>query len=113
MRRSIARKIGITGSYGGLNLGDEAILQSMLTQLRRTQKIDVTVPPLPTLPTSKANDALPMVTPASNPALPAIPDIDAPPIAPNFPAVPEATRPTNSPGTTPRPTVLPASSGPR
>jgi len=28
-------KIGITGSYGGLNLGDEAILQSMLEQLRR------------------------------------------------------------------------------
>jgi polysaccharide pyruvyl transferase CsaB len=28
-------KIGITGSYGGLNLGDEAILQSMIEQLRR------------------------------------------------------------------------------
>src|SRR3954471_14776682 len=28
-------RIGITGSYGGLNLGDEAILQSMLTELRR------------------------------------------------------------------------------
>jgi polysaccharide pyruvyl transferase CsaB len=28
-------KIGITGSYGGLNLGDEAILQSILEQLRR------------------------------------------------------------------------------
>jgi polysaccharide pyruvyl transferase CsaB len=27
-------KIGITGSYGGLNLGDEAILQSMLEQIR-------------------------------------------------------------------------------
>src|SRR5437763_8281560 len=27
-------KIGITGSYGGLNLGDEAILQSILEQLR-------------------------------------------------------------------------------
>jgi polysaccharide pyruvyl transferase CsaB len=27
-------KIGITGSYGGLNLGDEAILHSMLDQLR-------------------------------------------------------------------------------
>ena len=30
-----APKIGITGSYGGLNLGDEAILQSMIEQLRR------------------------------------------------------------------------------
>ena len=28
-------RIGITGSYGGLNLGDEAILQSMIEQLRR------------------------------------------------------------------------------
>ena len=28
-------KVGITGSYGGLNLGDEAILQSMIEQLRR------------------------------------------------------------------------------
>ena len=28
-------KIGITGSYGGMNLGDEAILQSMIEQLRR------------------------------------------------------------------------------
>src|ERR1043165_2377273 len=30
-----APKVGITGSYGGLNLGDEAILQSMIEQLRR------------------------------------------------------------------------------
>ncbi len=28
-------RIGITGSYGGMNLGDEAILQSMLAQIRR------------------------------------------------------------------------------
>ena len=28
-------KIGVTGSYGGLNLGDEAILKSILEQLRR------------------------------------------------------------------------------
>ena len=30
-----APKIGITGSYGGMNLGDEAILQSMIDQLRK------------------------------------------------------------------------------
>src|SRR3954452_7062508 len=30
-----ASKIGITGSYGGMNLGDEAILQAMLEQLGR------------------------------------------------------------------------------
>ncbi|HUQ75789.1 MAG TPA: polysaccharide pyruvyl transferase family protein [Burkholderiales bacterium] len=28
-------KVGITGSYGGMNLGDEAILQSMIEQIRR------------------------------------------------------------------------------
>jgi polysaccharide pyruvyl transferase WcaK-like protein len=28
-------KVGVSGSYGGLNLGDEAILQSIVTQLRR------------------------------------------------------------------------------
>ena len=28
-------RVGITGSYGGLNLGDEAILQSIITQLRK------------------------------------------------------------------------------
>jgi polysaccharide pyruvyl transferase CsaB len=28
-------RVGITGSYGGLNLGDEAILQSMIAQLRK------------------------------------------------------------------------------
>src|SRR4051812_14030459 len=28
-------KIGISGSYGGMNLGDEAILHSMIAQLRR------------------------------------------------------------------------------
>jgi len=28
--------VGISGSYGGINLGDEAILQSLLAQLRST-----------------------------------------------------------------------------
>jgi polysaccharide pyruvyl transferase CsaB len=28
-------KVGVSGSYGGLNLGDEAILQSIVAQLRR------------------------------------------------------------------------------
>jgi polysaccharide pyruvyl transferase CsaB len=28
-------RVGITGSYGGMNLGDEAILQSMIGELRR------------------------------------------------------------------------------
>jgi polysaccharide pyruvyl transferase CsaB len=36
-------KIGITGSYGGLNLGDEAILQSIVAQLRRDLPVEITV----------------------------------------------------------------------
>ena len=37
-------RIGITGSYGGLNLGDEAILQSIIAQLRKDlPKVEITV----------------------------------------------------------------------
>ncbi len=36
-------KIGISGSYGGLNLGDEAILQSIVTQIRNSVDADITV----------------------------------------------------------------------
>ncbi len=36
-------RIGITGSYGGLNLGDEAILHSIIGQLRRDLPAEITV----------------------------------------------------------------------
>ncbi len=36
-------RIGITGSYGGLNMGDEAILHSMIAQLRRDLPCEITV----------------------------------------------------------------------
>ena len=36
-------KIGISGSYGGLNLGDEAILQSIIQQLRASVDAEITV----------------------------------------------------------------------
>ncbi|MGE3276635.1 MAG: polysaccharide pyruvyl transferase family protein [Vicinamibacterales bacterium] len=36
-------RIGITGSYGGLNLGDEAILASMLTSVRARGHVEVVV----------------------------------------------------------------------
>jgi polysaccharide pyruvyl transferase CsaB len=36
-------RIGISGSYGGMNLGDEAILDGILTQLRSTVPADITV----------------------------------------------------------------------
>lgn len=35
--------VGITGSYGGLNLGDEAILKSIITQLRASLPVEITV----------------------------------------------------------------------
>jgi polysaccharide pyruvyl transferase CsaB len=39
-----AIKVGISGSYGGLNLGDEAILQSIVAQLRRDlPQVEITV----------------------------------------------------------------------
>ena len=36
-------KIGISGSYGGLNLGDEAILKCIIAQLRESLPVDITV----------------------------------------------------------------------
>jgi polysaccharide pyruvyl transferase CsaB len=38
-----AYRVGISGSYGGMNLGDEAILQSIITQLRRDLPVEITV----------------------------------------------------------------------
>lgn len=36
-------RVGISGSYGGMNLGDEAILDGILTQLRQSLPVEVTV----------------------------------------------------------------------
>jgi len=36
-------RVGISGSYGGLNLGDEAILHVMLAELRKAGSMEVTV----------------------------------------------------------------------
>ncbi|WP_437745696.1 polysaccharide pyruvyl transferase family protein [Sorangium sp. So ce302] len=36
-------RIGISGSYGGMNLGDEAILDGIVTQLRETTPAEITV----------------------------------------------------------------------
>ena len=36
-------RIGISGSYGGLNLGDEAILESIVARIRETVPAEVTV----------------------------------------------------------------------
>ncbi len=38
-----AIRVGISGSYGGLNLGDEAILHTIIAQLRRDLNVEITV----------------------------------------------------------------------
>lgn len=36
-------RVAISGSYGGMNLGDEAILEVMLRELRASMEVDVVV----------------------------------------------------------------------
>jgi polysaccharide pyruvyl transferase WcaK-like protein len=36
-------RVGILGSYGGLNLGDEVILQVIIEQLRASIPVEITV----------------------------------------------------------------------
>jgi polysaccharide pyruvyl transferase CsaB len=36
-------RVGISGSYGGLNLGDEAILEGIVKELRRALSVEITV----------------------------------------------------------------------
>jgi polysaccharide pyruvyl transferase CsaB len=36
-------KVGIAGSYGGLNMGDEAILHCIISELRRSLPVEITV----------------------------------------------------------------------
>jgi polysaccharide pyruvyl transferase CsaB len=36
-------RVGISGSYGGLNLGDEAILEGIIKELRRALPVEITV----------------------------------------------------------------------
>jgi polysaccharide pyruvyl transferase WcaK-like protein len=36
-------RIGISGSYGGMNLGDEAILEGILVELRASADVEATV----------------------------------------------------------------------
>jgi polysaccharide pyruvyl transferase CsaB len=55
--------IGISGSYGGMNLGDEAILDGILTQLRQTLAAEITVfsrNPEDTLTRHKVERAVPV-----------------------------------------------------
>ena len=42
-RSKQAFRVGISGSYGGLNLGDEAILKGIVGELRRSLPVEITV----------------------------------------------------------------------
>jgi polysaccharide pyruvyl transferase CsaB len=42
-KRQPISRVGIVGSYGGLNLGDEAILQCIIAQLRDSRPVAITV----------------------------------------------------------------------
>ena len=42
-RRRQTFRVGISGSYGGLNLGDEAILAGIVKELRRSLPLEITV----------------------------------------------------------------------
>lgn len=56
-------RIGISGSYGGMNLGDEAILDGILSQLRQTVRAEITVfsqNPEDTLARHKVEHAVPV-----------------------------------------------------
>jgi len=68
-------RVGITGSYGGLNLGDEAILQSIIEQLRASLPVEITVfsrNPEDTLRRHKVEHALPVRNLAWNEITPEI-----------------------------------------
>lgn len=43
MEKNSVVRIGISGSYGGLNLGDEAILHSIISQIRKSIPAEITV----------------------------------------------------------------------
>ncbi|OHB53297.1 MAG: polysaccharide pyruvyl transferase [Planctomycetes bacterium GWF2_50_10] len=62
-KRNPIIKIGISGSYGGYNLGDEAILESMIAQLRKALDLEITVfsrDPKDTLARHKVEKAVPV-----------------------------------------------------
>ncbi|HKF96336.1 MAG TPA: polysaccharide pyruvyl transferase, partial [Gammaproteobacteria bacterium] len=56
-------RVGISGSYGGLNLGDEAILEAIIIQLRNSLPVEVVVfsrDPQDTLQRHKVQHAVPV-----------------------------------------------------
>jgi len=72
-------RIGISGSYGGLNLGDEAILQSIIKQLRADLSVEITVfsrDPAETLRRQSVDRAIPVRKMSRDEILPEIQRLD-------------------------------------
>ncbi|MGC1953270.1 MAG: polysaccharide pyruvyl transferase family protein [Gammaproteobacteria bacterium] len=72
-------RVGISGSYGGLNLGDEAILQVIVSQLRRDFPVEITVfsrNPRDTLQRHQVDDAVPVREFSRSEILPQIQRLD-------------------------------------
>jgi polysaccharide pyruvyl transferase CsaB len=71
--------VGISGSYGGLNLGDEAILEVIMTELRRHVPVEITVfsrDPQDTLARHRVARAVPVRELSRNEVLPEIEGLD-------------------------------------
>jgi polysaccharide pyruvyl transferase CsaB len=72
-------RVGISGSYGGLNLGDEAILQVIVKQLRVAMPVEITVfsrDPKDTLARHKVERAVPVRDLSRDEVLPEVQRLD-------------------------------------
>jgi polysaccharide pyruvyl transferase CsaB len=72
-------RVGITGSYGGMNLGDEAILQTIIAQLRQALPVEITVfsrNPEDTQRRHRVERTVPVRKLSRDEALPEIKDLD-------------------------------------
>ena len=71
--------VGISGSYGGMNLGDEAILQSIVARLRESVPVEITVfskDPVDTLERHHVERAIPVRKLSRDEILPEIERLD-------------------------------------
>jgi polysaccharide pyruvyl transferase CsaB len=72
-------RVGISGSYGGLNLGDEAILEGIVTELRQALPVEITIfsrHPEDTLARHRVERALPVREMSRDEVLPEIERLD-------------------------------------
>jgi polysaccharide pyruvyl transferase CsaB len=72
-------RVGISGSYGGFNLGDEAILEAIMTGLRRSVPVEITIfsrDPQDTLARHRVERAVPVRELSRDEVLPEIENLD-------------------------------------